>query len=164
MARGAAACESDARLPLGRDSVRPAPALLAPAVLLGATLGLGLGFWLGCRAARARPRHQVGPPGGWPGEGRARASCAPSALKRGRGRHAHRLLPWLPLWPRRGLETESRGERRSDGSVRAWGSPEVAVLCDSAVPSQTAAKASPGLCLLICGTKGLDSLLAEGPC
>ncbi|XP_045627287.1 ellis-van Creveld syndrome protein isoform X3 [Ursus americanus] len=58
MARGAAACESDARLPLGRDSVRPAPALLAPAVLLGATLGLGLGFWLGCRAARARPRHQ----------------------------------------------------------------------------------------------------------
>ncbi|XP_058402692.1 evC complex member EVC isoform X4 [Diceros bicornis minor] len=58
MARGAAACGSDARLLLGRDAVRPAPALLAPAVLLGAALGLGLGLWLGCRAARARPRHQ----------------------------------------------------------------------------------------------------------
>nr|XP_060483531.1 evC complex member EVC-like [Panthera onca] len=58
MARGAAACGSDARLPLGRDAVRPAPALLAPAVLLGAALGLGLGLWLGCRAARPRPRHQ----------------------------------------------------------------------------------------------------------
>ncbi|XP_047574800.1 evC complex member EVC isoform X1 [Lutra lutra] len=58
MARGAAACESDTRLPLGRDAVRPAPALLAPAVLLGAALGLGLGLWLGCRASRSRPRHQ----------------------------------------------------------------------------------------------------------
>ncbi|XP_072802555.1 evC complex member EVC isoform X2 [Vicugna pacos] len=58
MARGAATCGSDARLPLGRDAVRPAPALLAPAVLLGAALGLGLGLWLGCRAARPRPRHQ----------------------------------------------------------------------------------------------------------
>ncbi|XP_044623787.2 evC complex member EVC isoform X1 [Equus asinus] len=58
MARGAAACGSDARLRLGRDAVRPAPALLAPAVLLGAALGLGLGLWLGRRAARARPRHQ----------------------------------------------------------------------------------------------------------
>ncbi|XP_032349707.1 ellis-van Creveld syndrome protein isoform X3 [Camelus ferus] len=58
MARGAATCGSDARLLLGRDAVRPAPALLAPAVLLGAALGLGLGLWLGCRAARPRPRHQ----------------------------------------------------------------------------------------------------------
>lgn len=53
---GGAACGSDARLQLGRDAVRPAPALLAPAVLLGAALGVGLGLWLGCRAAR--PRHQ----------------------------------------------------------------------------------------------------------
>ncbi|KAM7157418.1 evC complex member EVC isoform 2-T2 [Molossus nigricans] len=59
MARSGAACGSDARLLLGRDAVRPAPALLAPAVLLGAALGLGLGLWLGCRAARPRPRHQV---------------------------------------------------------------------------------------------------------
>ncbi|XP_032255653.1 ellis-van Creveld syndrome protein isoform X2 [Phoca vitulina] len=58
MARDAAACESDARLPLGRDAVRPAPGLLAPAVLLGTALGLSLGLWLGCRAARPRPRHQ----------------------------------------------------------------------------------------------------------
>ncbi|XP_039087970.1 ellis-van Creveld syndrome protein isoform X2 [Hyaena hyaena] len=58
MARGAAACGRDARLPLGRDAVRPVPALLAPAVLLGAALGLGLGLWLGCRAARPRPRPQ----------------------------------------------------------------------------------------------------------
>ncbi|VTJ89804.1 Hypothetical predicted protein [Marmota monax] len=58
MARGAAACASDARLLLGRDVLRPAPALLAPAVLLGAALGLGLGLWLGCRAGRLRPRHQ----------------------------------------------------------------------------------------------------------
>ncbi|XP_039694144.1 evC complex member EVC isoform X4 [Pteropus medius] len=58
MARGGAACGSDARLLLGRDALLPAPALLAPAVLLGAALGLGLGLWLGCRAARARLRHQ----------------------------------------------------------------------------------------------------------
>ncbi|XP_073898754.1 evC complex member EVC isoform X2 [Castor canadensis] len=58
MARGAAACASEARLMLGRDALRPAPALLAPAVLLGAALGLGLGLWLGCRAGRLRPRHQ----------------------------------------------------------------------------------------------------------
>ncbi|XP_077877129.1 evC complex member EVC isoform X4 [Ictidomys tridecemlineatus] len=58
MARGAAACASDARLLLGRDVLRPAPALLALAVLLGAALGLGLGLWLGCRAGRLRPRHQ----------------------------------------------------------------------------------------------------------
>nr|XP_055182209.1 evC complex member EVC isoform X3 [Nyctereutes procyonoides] len=58
MARGAAACESDARLPLGRDAGRPLPALLAPAVLLGAALGLGLGLWLGRRAVRPRPRRQ----------------------------------------------------------------------------------------------------------
>ncbi|XP_054364979.1 evC complex member EVC isoform X7 [Mirounga angustirostris] len=58
MARDAAACEGDARLPLGRDAVRPAPGLLAPAVLLGAALGLSLGLWLGGRAARPRPRHQ----------------------------------------------------------------------------------------------------------
>lgn len=58
MANGGAACGSDARLLLGRDAVRPAPALLAPAVLLGAALGLGLGLWLRCRAARPRPRHQ----------------------------------------------------------------------------------------------------------
>uniref|UniRef100_A0A8C0STA5 EvC ciliary complex subunit 1 n=1 Tax=Canis lupus familiaris TaxID=9615 RepID=A0A8C0STA5_CANLF len=58
MARGAAACESDARLPLGRDAGWPAPALLAPAVLLGAALGLGLGLWLGRRASRPRPRRQ----------------------------------------------------------------------------------------------------------
>ncbi|KAM5285875.1 evC complex member EVC isoform 2-T2 [Hipposideros larvatus] len=58
MASGGAACGSDARLLLGRDAVRPAPALLAPAVLLGAALGLGLGLWLGCRVARPRPRHQ----------------------------------------------------------------------------------------------------------
>lgn len=55
MARGGAACGSDARLRLGRDVLRPSPALLAPAVLLGAALGLGLGLWLGCRAARRRP-------------------------------------------------------------------------------------------------------------
>ncbi|XP_054438204.1 evC complex member EVC [Pteronotus mesoamericanus] len=59
MARGGEACGSDVRLLLGRDAVRPAPALLAPAVLLGAALGLGLGLWLGCRAIRRRPRHQV---------------------------------------------------------------------------------------------------------
>eukprot|EP00071_Canis_lupus_P057620 XP_853902.2 ellis-van Creveld syndrome protein isoform X1 [Canis lupus familiaris] len=58
MARGAAACESDARLPLGRDAGWPAPALLVPAVLLGAALGLGLGLWLGRRASRPRPRRQ----------------------------------------------------------------------------------------------------------
>ncbi|XP_057562214.1 evC complex member EVC isoform X2 [Hippopotamus amphibius kiboko] len=58
MARGAATCGSDARLQLGRDAVRPAPALLVPAVLLGTALGLGLGLWLGCRAARPRLRHQ----------------------------------------------------------------------------------------------------------
>ncbi|XP_068399343.1 evC complex member EVC isoform X3 [Eschrichtius robustus] len=60
MARGAATCGSDARLHLGRDAVRPAPALLVPAVLLGTALGLGLGLglWLGCRAARPRPPHQ----------------------------------------------------------------------------------------------------------
>ncbi|XP_054994337.1 evC complex member EVC isoform X2 [Sorex araneus] len=58
MARGAPGCGSDARLRLGRDALRPVSALLAPAVLLGAALGLGLGLWLGCRAARARPRHQ----------------------------------------------------------------------------------------------------------
>ncbi|XP_032488529.1 ellis-van Creveld syndrome protein isoform X6 [Phocoena sinus] len=60
MALGAATCRSDARLQLGRDAVRPAPALLVPAVLLGTALGLGLGLglWLGCRAARPRPPHQ----------------------------------------------------------------------------------------------------------
>ncbi|XP_033283741.1 evC complex member EVC isoform X3 [Orcinus orca] len=62
MARGAATCGSDARLQLGRDAVRPAPALLVPAVVLGTALGLGLGLglglWLGCRAARPRPPHQ----------------------------------------------------------------------------------------------------------
>ncbi|KAM5271304.1 evC complex member EVC [Ctenodactylus gundi] len=58
MARGAGSCESDARLPLGRAALRPAPALLVPAVLLGAALGLGLGLWLGPRAGRLRPRRQ----------------------------------------------------------------------------------------------------------
>nr|XP_011743312.1 ellis-van Creveld syndrome protein isoform X1 [Macaca nemestrina] len=58
MAGGGAACKSDARLLLGRDALRSAPALLAPAVLLGAALGLGLGLWLGCRAGRRSPRHQ----------------------------------------------------------------------------------------------------------
>ncbi|XP_023062660.1 ellis-van Creveld syndrome protein isoform X3 [Piliocolobus tephrosceles] len=58
MTRGGAACKSDARLLLGRDALRPAPALLVPAVLLGAALGLGLGLWLGCRAGRRSPRHQ----------------------------------------------------------------------------------------------------------
>uniref|UniRef100_A0A8D2G864 EvC ciliary complex subunit 1 n=1 Tax=Theropithecus gelada TaxID=9565 RepID=A0A8D2G864_THEGE len=58
MAGGGAACKSDARLLLGRDALRPAPALLAPAVLLGAALGLGIGLWLGCRAGRRSPRHQ----------------------------------------------------------------------------------------------------------
>uniref|UniRef100_A0A8C3X947 EvC ciliary complex subunit 1 n=1 Tax=Catagonus wagneri TaxID=51154 RepID=A0A8C3X947_9CETA len=58
MGRGAETCGRDARLQLGRDAVRPVPALLVPAVLLGAALGLGLGVWLGCRAARSRPRHQ----------------------------------------------------------------------------------------------------------
>nr|KAF6391911.1 EvC ciliary complex subunit 1 [Pipistrellus kuhlii] len=58
MARGGADCARDARLLRGRDAVRPEPALLAPAVLLGAALGLSLGLWLGCRA-RSRPRHQV---------------------------------------------------------------------------------------------------------
>lgn len=69
MARGGADCGSDARLLLGRDAVQPVPALLAPAVLLGAALGLGLGLWLGCRAARPRPRHQVGRPSRQPGCG-----------------------------------------------------------------------------------------------
>ncbi|XP_065770510.1 evC complex member EVC isoform X2 [Muntiacus reevesi] len=58
MARGETTCGSDARLRLGRDAVRPAPALLVPAVLLGTALGLGLGLWLGCRSARPRLRHQ----------------------------------------------------------------------------------------------------------
>uniref|UniRef100_A0A8D1F5R4 Ellis-van Creveld syndrome protein n=1 Tax=Sus scrofa TaxID=9823 RepID=A0A8D1F5R4_PIG len=58
MARDAATCGSDARLQLGRDAARPVPALLVPAVLLGAALGLGLGLWLGCRAVRPRLRHQ----------------------------------------------------------------------------------------------------------
>ncbi|XP_069924142.1 evC complex member EVC isoform X5 [Oryctolagus cuniculus] len=55
---GAAACASDARLLLSRNALRPAPALLAPAVLLGAALGVGLGLWLGRRAGRLRLRHQ----------------------------------------------------------------------------------------------------------
>ncbi|KAM5337102.1 evC complex member EVC isoform 2-T2 [Glossophaga mutica] len=59
MARSGEACGSDARLLLGQNVVRPAPALLVPAVLLGAALGLGLGLWLGCRALRRRPRQQV---------------------------------------------------------------------------------------------------------
>lgn len=71
MARDAATCGSDARLQLGRDAARPVPALLVPAVLLGAALGLGLGLWLGCRAVRPRPRHQVGRPSGQPGRGGA---------------------------------------------------------------------------------------------
>uniref|UniRef100_A0A8C9A3S8 EvC ciliary complex subunit 1 n=1 Tax=Prolemur simus TaxID=1328070 RepID=A0A8C9A3S8_PROSS len=58
MARGAAACTGDARLLLGRDALRPAPALLGPAVLLGAAIGVGLGLWLGCRAGRQRLRLQ----------------------------------------------------------------------------------------------------------
>uniref|UniRef100_A0A8C6E127 EvC ciliary complex subunit 1 n=1 Tax=Moschus moschiferus TaxID=68415 RepID=A0A8C6E127_MOSMO len=58
MARGETTCGSDARLRLGRDAVRPAPALLVPAVLLGTALGLGLGLWLGCRSVRPRLRHQ----------------------------------------------------------------------------------------------------------
>ncbi|KAM6150886.1 evC complex member EVC isoform 2-T2 [Erethizon dorsatum] len=58
MAHGAAVCDSDARLLLGREALRPVPALLAPAVLLGAALGFGLGLWLGRRAGRLRPRHQ----------------------------------------------------------------------------------------------------------
>uniref|UniRef100_A0A8C6QCR7 EvC ciliary complex subunit 1 n=2 Tax=Nannospalax galili TaxID=1026970 RepID=A0A8C6QCR7_NANGA len=54
------ACESEARLQLGRDALRPAPALLVPAVLLGTALGLGLGFglWLSFRASRMNARHQ----------------------------------------------------------------------------------------------------------
>lgn len=66
MARGETTCGSEARLWLGRDAVRPAPALLVPAVLLGTALGLGLGLWLGCRSVRPRLRHQVGLPGGRP--------------------------------------------------------------------------------------------------
>ncbi|XP_069850260.1 evC complex member EVC-like isoform X2 [Dipodomys merriami] len=58
MARGAAACAAEARLRLGRDAVRPLPALLVPALLLGAALGLGLGLWLGGRARRPRPRQK----------------------------------------------------------------------------------------------------------
>ncbi|XP_049637608.1 evC complex member EVC [Suncus etruscus] len=58
MARSLPACGSEARLRLGRDTLRPVPALLVPAVLLGAALGLGLGLWLGCRAVRRRQRHQ----------------------------------------------------------------------------------------------------------
>ncbi|XP_013362294.1 PREDICTED: ellis-van Creveld syndrome protein isoform X2 [Chinchilla lanigera] len=57
MARGAA-CDSDARLLLGREALRPVPALLVPAVLLGAALGFGLGLWLGRRAGRLLLRHQ----------------------------------------------------------------------------------------------------------
>ncbi|XP_012372158.1 ellis-van Creveld syndrome protein isoform X2 [Octodon degus] len=57
MARGAA-CESDARLLLGREALRPVPTLLVPAVLLGAALGLGLGLWLGRRAGRLCLQHQ----------------------------------------------------------------------------------------------------------
>ncbi|MBZ3872248.1 Ellis-van Creveld syndrome protein [Sciurus carolinensis] len=52
IARGAAACASEARLLPGGD------VLLAAAVLLGAALGLGLRLWLDCCAGRLRPRHQ----------------------------------------------------------------------------------------------------------
>lgn len=84
MARGEASCGSEARLRLGRDAVRPAPALLVPAVLLGTALGLGLGLWLGCRSARPRLRHQVGRPGGRPGVG---CEGAVPSRRRGPGFH-----------------------------------------------------------------------------
>ncbi|KAM6220849.1 evC complex member EVC [Rhynchocyon petersi] len=58
MARSAAWCGADARLLVGVEAVRPAPALLAPAVLLGAALGLVCGLWLGCRARYPRSRLQ----------------------------------------------------------------------------------------------------------
>lgn len=114
MARGGTACGSDARLLLARDALLPAPALLAPAVLLGAALGLGLGLWLGCRA-RARLRHQVGPPSGQSGCGahRARASSPPGVGLRAPpcvhwrviAGFARRVLPRAPLLLREGLET-----------------------------------------------------------
>lgn len=116
MARGAAACGSDARLPLGRDAVRPAPALLAPAVLLGAALGLGLGLWLGCRAARPRPRHQVGRLAGRAGVGRARRGPpAPLAhLSEIAGNARTWSCPGFPSALGRGLEIHSRvGEGRA---------------------------------------------------
>uniref|UniRef100_A0A8C5Y1D1 EvC ciliary complex subunit 1 n=1 Tax=Microcebus murinus TaxID=30608 RepID=A0A8C5Y1D1_MICMU len=47
----------DARL-RSAGTRRGPPALLAPAVLLGAAVGVGLGLWLGCRAGRLRPRPQ----------------------------------------------------------------------------------------------------------
>ncbi|XP_075400665.1 evC complex member EVC isoform X2 [Tenrec ecaudatus] len=53
-----AACGADARLLLGREAVRPAPALLVPALLLGAALGLCCGLGLAGRAGRPRPRLQ----------------------------------------------------------------------------------------------------------
>lgn len=52
------ACTSDARLQLGREALQAAPALLVPAVLLGAALGLGLGLWINCRSSRLRSRLQ----------------------------------------------------------------------------------------------------------
>ncbi|XP_049742482.1 evC complex member EVC isoform X2 [Elephas maximus indicus] len=58
MTRGAVACGDAARLLVGSEAVRPAPALLAPAVLLGAALGLCCALWLGCRAGRLQPRRQ----------------------------------------------------------------------------------------------------------
>lgn len=73
------ACASDARLLLGRDALRPAPALLAPAVLLGAALGVGLGLWLGRRAGRLRPRLQVGGP-----SGQLRGGARPSGFSESR--------------------------------------------------------------------------------
>lgn len=57
------ACTSDARLQLDREALQAAPALLVPAVLLGAALGLGLGLWINCRSSRLRSRLQVGPSG-----------------------------------------------------------------------------------------------------
>ncbi|KAM9237906.1 evC complex member EVC isoform 2-T2 [Dugong dugon] len=58
MTRVATACGGAARLLVDREALRPAPALLAPAVLLGAALGLCCALWLGYRAGRPQPRHQ----------------------------------------------------------------------------------------------------------
>ncbi|XP_058286090.1 limbin [Hylobates moloch] len=166
MARGGAACKSDARLLLGRDALRPAPALLALAVLLGAALGLGLGLWLGCRAGRRRPRHQVG----WPsrerrgGAGRAgragrvaSGSCGPGApalrlLEPGwelRAQPLRRLVPLL-------LQEGGGGVTKGHWPGVPYGAcyiPLRWVILDSS-------PIAPRLGFLVCSTKGLDRMLA----
>lgn len=163
MARGGEACGSDARLLLGRDAVRPAPALLVPAVLLGAALGLGLGLWLGCRTLRRRPRQQVGRPSGQSrcGAQKERSSSAPGSDCRP-GRHFHPSViagfpsNWccqgLPFCSGRELDTvfpEGSGVG-SEGRCPQRCLPPTP-LCD--VESR---QSPPGLSLPICSTGSLD--------